>query len=499
MSQRKEIQHDGTQEYLRRIEKIAAELVIAPDYHDPETGYISSTAWQRLVEGGILDAALLERDPTKLQEEVMRTSRMLSYHDLHLGLTYGIVAALGILPLQRFSASEEQLAECLQTVREGNLIGLAITEHLRSGSAALDMASNYEIDEESQTVKLKFAKHLQGLTGNAGMTVALLKKDAKRKTVGLFFIPQKYIKTQVTEMAGLKGICYGVNSGEVTLDLTKHLLIELPREKLTEFQDIFTKSRFLFVSMTLGHLERMEDEANKYAEKRMIEGKPQAEIPAVQGALQQIRAQREVTEALYHQVIKYRDPLEKSLLDGETTELVMQANIVKTLSTEYALQAAQLRAELAGGSAFYKAGALQDYIDIWPFQIFEGSKLFLNNQIAGAILGPTRSEGKVFWPGFFADQSNNFGEYYFQAIKHRPMFNPHQTLKNLSEWTGLMLTQITPDKAKSEIRGVIGEIVARLFALGCISDTQMEAKARLNLEIAQLAQYFAPEFSLNIP
>lgn len=476
---------------MAQIGELAEKVVEDKDYHDAQTGYISVVAWNRLVEGGILDSALLERDPAKRQEEIMQISRILSFHDLHLGLTFGIVAALGIMPLQRFARNEDQLNEYLNLVRSGNLIGLAITEHLKSGSAALDMDSNYEIDEDRGSVKLQFAKHLQGLSGNAGLTVALLKKGAKRKTVGLFFVPQEYIKTKVTEMAGLKGIPYGVNTSEVTLDLGKHLLIELPRERLDEFQDIFTKSRILFISMTLGHLERMEDEASTFASQRIIEGRPQAEIPAVQGVLQQMRAHRVITEAIFDEVIRHRGPDGETLVDGDTLPLVMEANMIKTLSTEYAIQAAAMRAELMGGAAFYKGSGLQDFIDIWPFQIFEGSKLFLNNQICSGFLSPTRVESKVVLPGFFSESDNNFGGYFFRAIKYRPLFDERQILKNLDEWTGMMLTEITPATARKELRGVIGEIVSRLFALGCLHHDQEEAKAVLNLEIAQLAQNFA--------
>lgn len=486
----------STDDFLEQIEKLTLEVVESEDYHDVETGYISAEAWKRLVEGGILSSALLEREPQKRQEEIMRTIRMLSFYDLHLGLTYGIVVALGVMPLQRFTDDPEQLEEYLEIVRSGHLIGLAVTEQFKSGSAALEMDSYYEVEEseeaENKTVKMHFAKHLQGLSGNKGLIVALLKKGAQRKTVGLFFVHQKDIETQKTEMVGLKGVAYGINRADIEIDIDKHLLMELPREMLEEFQDIFTKSRMLFVAMTIGHLERMEVEANKYAEERMIDGRPQAEIPAVRGVLKQIAAHKEVTEAIFDRVLEHRDTTGASLIDGDTINLVMEANIVKTLSAQYAIEAAAMRAELMGGAAFYNESALQDYIDIWPFQIFEGSKLFLNNQICRNFLAPVKVDRKIVVPGFFSDQKTNFIEYFFEAIKYREMFRGEQISENLDEWTAQMLWNITPDKVGIETRGVIGEIIARLFALGCLTEkSSEEARSVLNLEISQLAQNFS--------
>ncbi len=480
--------------FLGKIDQVARELVGSPGYLDEETGQISGDAWRRLVDAGLLSCVLMERDSSCRQEEIMKASRVLSYYDLALGLTYGIVAALGVVPLQRFSSDEEQLNEWLGIVRRGELIGLAITEWKKSGSAALDMDSNYEIHETKQgqrVVELDFSKHLQGLSGHGGLIVALLKKGAERKTVGLFFVPQEYIETEQTPMMGLNGIRYGINTGRITLDLERHLLAELPRERLDDFQDIFTKSRLLFVAMTLGHLERMEMETDKYANERIIEDRVQSEIPAVKGVIERIRAQRAISEAIFNYIVEFRTSSGASLLDGDSRQFVMEANIVKTLSTEYAIDSAAWRAELMGGRAYYEGSALQDYVDIWPFQIFEGSRLFLNNQIARSFLSPTRVDGKVKLSGFSNNEHENFMDYFFKVTEHREMFDGAIISENLSEWTKLMLANVRYNKIGNMDKGVIGEIVSRLFALGCVdATTQCGAVSLLNLEIAQLAQIF---------
>lgn len=483
---------NSTEEYLEGIKRLVDTVVSSPDYRD-EAGYISDAAWGKLVDGGMLSAALLERDPSKRQDEIMEAIRYMSNRDISFGLSYGITVALVIFTAQRYAQTEELRQRILDILRAGGRMGLAITESGKSGTAALDMDSNYEIDKGTGKTRLKFSKRLQGLSGYQGMIVAAVDKSSSRKKVSLYFVPQQYITTEVTPMAGLSGIRYGVNSADVVLDTKEHLLVEFPREGMNEFQDIFNRSRMLFVGMTLGHLDRSLAEAENYATRRMIEGRPQREIPAVQGALRELRARQGATEAVFDYVLKYRDKNGQTLTDGDTLSLAMEAGIVKSITTHWAIQGAQIWTQLAGGIGYYQGGPTNDLVNILPFHIFEGPELFLDNQIARTFLSPTRVEGKFVFPGFMANPDTNFHDYFFQAVRYRPMFDRAQIIQNLNDWTAMMLTQITPLRAHVEYRGAIGAIVERLFALGCLNkEDQVEAISMVNREICQLCQYFTP-------
>lgn len=377
----------STPDFLSHINNIAVETIASPDYHD-RTGQISDIAWKRLVGGGLLAASLNERDPEKRQEEIMKVLRVLSFHDINLGLTFGITTALAIMPFQKFYSSEEQREEHLDIIRRGERVGLAITEIDGSGTAALDMKSNYKKNEDG-TITLHFEKQFQGLSGNAGLIVAAVDRDAKTKTIGLFFVDKKHIKTTPTRMIGLPGISYAFNEGDVVLD-KKEMMVEIPRNELTKFQGIFTDSRMLFPGMPLGHQERMEYEALKYANERMIGGKLQANMEVPKDVLREIKAGRIVAEAIFNRIIEHRTEDGKSLLYGDTSKLETEASMAKVLTTELALRASLLRAKLGGGKSYYENEELESilgaFVNIWPFSIFEGTEDALNVQIGHVVL-----------------------------------------------------------------------------------------------------------------
>ncbi len=478
---REEILSLSTDKFLGHINKLAAEVTTSQDYHDKETGYISDNAWQRLVDGGMLSTFLNERNPAGKQEELMQLGRILSYYDLHLGLAYGIVGALGVVPIQKYG-SENQQKEILDIVRNGEKIGLAITEPTKSGTAAFSMDSTYEIQEGSVTVK--FSKHLQGHSGEAGLIVAAPKKDTAKLTVGLIFVPQEHIDTKLTQTHGLAGIRYGVNSGEITLDKEKYLLVEFTSNRMREFQDMFIKSRLFFVGMTLGHQERMELEANNYAAQREIGDIMQNELLVVRRTLNQMKARRMATEAMLSAI------LDLDVVEDDTTGLVAQANIMKNLSTEYAVLSAQDRAVLAGGGAYYPGGPLQNYIDMWPFQIFEGPEPFLNTQAGDLLLRRFEISDGVFVPSFSDTKAySNFIEFVEKSISKRELFNDTSIVGGLDDETKAELTKIKPGKMSDDLKERMGLIISRLYALGNLDKVELtqeelkEVRSMLNYEI----------------
>ena len=477
---REEMLRLPTKKFIGHIDKLVVDVIASEEYHDKETGYISDEAWKRLVDGGILSPFLDERTTDRKQEEVMQIGRILSYYDLHLGLAYGIVGELGIVPIQTYG-SEKQQEEILGIVKEGGKIGFGVTE-FRSGTAALYMDSEYGIHEGKVTIS--FSKHLQGHSGEAGLIVAALKKDAARLTVGLIFVPQEHIDTQIIETQGLRGIRYGKNKGEVTLDAEKYLLVEFPRGRMREFQDMFTKSRLFFVGMTLGHQERMEFEANNYAAKREIGDVKQNELLVVRRTLNQMKARRMASEAMFDAILGL------DVVGDDTTGLVAQANIIKSLPTEYAVLSAQDRAVLAGGGAYYAGGELQDYTDIWPFKIFEGPEPFLKTQIGSHLLRQFEYADGEFVPSFSnVKDYPNFLDFFERNISQRELFNGPLTLQILEDDTKSDLKKIKPGQMSGDLKEVMGRIISRMFAMGCLDQIKLnpddlaEVRSMLNLEI----------------
>ncbi|MBI2465414.1 acyl-CoA/acyl-ACP dehydrogenase [Candidatus Shapirobacteria bacterium] len=448
----------STPEYLAHMHKCIVDVVSSPDYLDAETGYISDSAWQRLVKGGFLASSLGDRDPNMRQEEIMHVGRMASYYDISLGLSYGITTALVIMPIARFGTLEQQ-EEYLTRIRNGERFGLAITERDRSGSSALDMDSSYSLNGDE--IKLKMYKHLQGLSGNAGLIVTALRKNAPTKTVGLFLVPQEHISTERIPTAGLNGICYGINTGEITLS-KNHLMVELQRRGLIDdFRDLFTKSRAFFVGMSLGQQEREEELAKEYAQKRIIGGKLQAEIAGVQWVLNNVHARTVILETLFNAVVEYRDSDGKALTDRSITGFISESGILKTLSSWLAHESARDRAELKGGKAFYAGDALQDVIDTWAFTIFEGSRLFLYDQIGGDVAARLKN-GKLENELFFFDRAKT-------RFNRRARFVVASIQRDIDRKT-------LPEGSEF----ILGEIFSYIFALGLIDEDRYSAKEAHN-------------------
>jgi len=463
-----------TKEYLANINELSVNVVNSPTYLDPKTNFISDSSWKTLVKGGVLSASLGDRDITHHQEEIMQTLRILSYHDINLGLTYGITTALVIKVIQRFAGSAFQREKYLNEIRNGERMGLAITEKNSSGSSALEMNdSNYKVNDNG-TATLNFSKHLQGLSGNSGLIVAARKLNTPTTTIGLFLVDKKDINTRLVKTMGLGGIAYGVNTGSVTLNLSDHLMTEIPRRELLTFQNLFTESRLYFVGMPLGHMEHMEQEANSYASKRLIGGVFQKDMPVPSYKLKIIKARRLASEAIFNHVKDFRVS-GKSLMEGNTMEFATEASIIKALPSEYAVATAADRAELMGGASFYEKGALQDYLDIWPFKIFEGTRWMLNTQIGHAS-----------------------GKSISETNGDERLFNRVGALANLSSESKKLIEEIKVTKKGVVQEEIIGQIQQRIFALGCIrqkhytSEDYLLVTNFLNLEIRQLGlEYFS--------
>lgn len=445
--------------FLGHIHALAAAVIASPGYHDPETGYISDGAWKRLVDGGVLAPFLQHRRAAERQAEIMTITRILSFHDTHLGLTCGIVGALAVVPIQMFG-SDAQQAELLGMIEHGHRIGLAITPTTSSGTAALTMGDRYEVVDGR--VCVRFDKHFQGLSGKSGLIVASLVGDSAVRGTSLTFVPQDHIETELFETIGLTGIPYGVNKGDVDLDARAHLLDELKGgEGLRAFQDIFVKSRLGFVGMRLGQLERLEMEARAFASRRRIGATALADLPVVARSLRDMSAMRVVLESLFERGVA------SDGFNTNTGDLLSQAAIIKALSAEYALKVAAARATLAGALAYHRGGALQDFVDAWPFTIFEGPEPFMySDEIPRVLQQHVTDEGETC-PRFGKEGAySDLLDFAERSIFKRRLFDASAIESNLEAATKASLREIKPNEGMPDTNELIGQIVARLFALG---------------------------------
>ena len=160
-------------------------------------------------------------------------------------------------------------------------------------------------------------------------------------------------------------------------------LSESKANSLREFQNIFIRSRLQLVGMTHGVMEYIVKNIGKYARK---------EIPFVQKEISDIETVYGISQIMYDYTCNNVSP-EKSVSDK-----LMEANIIKSLATEYTYDAAGKAQKLLGAKGFEAGHPVSNVaIDFRPFTIFEGPNDMLYAEIYDQFSKATpaeKSEGK---------------------------------------------------------------------------------------------------------
>ena len=311
--------------------------------------------------------------------------RIAGNYGVHVTLRTGIEGALVLQPLTEYG-TPEQIEKGLELIFNGEGGGLAITEPETSGSAiAKEMQSYYEYIDEN-TIHVKADKYWQGNSQSDFLLIAAKeRKDGKlSKVISLIFIPRKYITYDVLNSEGLKAVRYAVN--HVDADIPSKYVMKLSESKansLREFQNIFIRSRLQLVGMTHGVMEYIVKNIDKYARK---------EIPFVQKEISDIETVYGISQIMYDYTCNNVSP-EKSVSDK-----LMEANIIKSLATEYTYDAAGKAQKLLGAKGFEAGHPVSNVaIDFRPFTIFEGPNDMLYAEIYDQFSKATpaeKSEGK---------------------------------------------------------------------------------------------------------
>ena len=311
--------------------------------------------------------------------------RIAGNYGVPVTLRTGIEGALVLQPLTEYG-TPEQVEKGLELIFNGEGGGLAITEPETSGSSiAKEMQSYYEYIDEN-TIHVKADKYWQGNSQSDFLLVAAKeRKDGKlSKVISLIFIPRKYITYDVLNSEGLKAVRYAVN--HVDADIPSKYVMKLSESKtnsLREFQNIFIRSRLQLVGMTHGVMEYIVKNIGKYARK---------EIPFVQKEISDIETVYGISQIMYDYTCNNVSP-EKSVSDK-----LMEANIIKSLATEYIYDAAGKAQKLLGAKGFEAGHPMSNVaIDFRPFTIFEGPNDMLYAEIYDQFSKATpaeKAEGK---------------------------------------------------------------------------------------------------------
>ena len=441
----------NTEEFLDNIKKAFNDVFSDGNIEKTDLmGYLSENKWLNIKKHGLLLPFLLEKVGGRKdsQFEIQEVLRIAGSYGVPVTLRTGIEGALVLQPLVEYG-NKEQIEKGLEMIFNGEGGGLAITEPETSGSAiAKEMQSYYEYVDEN-TIHVKADKYWQGNSQSDFLLIAAKeKKEGKlSKVISLILVPRKYITYDVLNSEGLKAVRYAVN--HVDAHIPAKYVIKLSESKancLREFQNIFIRSRLQLVGMTHGIMEYIVKNINKFAKK---------EIPFVQNELNEIENTYDVSKIMYSYTCNNVSP------DKSVSDKLMEANIIKSLATEYTYKAAKIAQKLLGAKGFEAGHPMSNVaIDFRPFTIFEGPNDMLYAEIYDQFSKATAVEKKE---GIRVDKNSTIYERFisdrrFSSISVSGILNKADDLTNFLKKHALNeMNQIT--------KVFVGKILARLFLL----------------------------------
>ena len=441
----------NTEEFLSNIKKAFNEVFSDGNIEKINLmNYLSENKWLNIKKSGLLLPFLSEKlgGRKESQFEIQEVLRIAGNYGVPVTLRTGIEGALVLQPLTEYG-TPEQVEKGLELIFNGEGGGLAITEPETSGSAiAKEMQSYYEYIDEN-TIHVKADKYWQGNSQSDFLLVAAKeRKDGKlSKVISLIFIPRKYITYDVLNSEGLKAVRYAVN--HVDADIPSKYVMKLSESKansLREFQNIFIRSRLQLVGMTHGVMEYIVKNIGKYARK---------EIPFVQKEISDIETVYGISQIMYDYTCNNVSP-EKSVSDK-----LMEANIIKSLATEYTYDTAGKAQKLLGAKGFEAGHPMSNVaIDFRPFTIFEGPNDMLYAEIYDQFSKATpaeKAEGKKVSKGLTIYERIISDKRFANVSISNSIFEENDLTNFLKKYTLNEINQIG--------KVFIGKILARIFLL----------------------------------
>ncbi|MDX1637509.1 MAG: acyl-CoA dehydrogenase family protein [Balneolaceae bacterium] len=309
-----------------------------------------------------------------------------SYESLALSLMMGINGALFLQPLANYGDESIKDEIFRRFLEENNMGGLMITEP-DYGSDALRMETSYIKDQKSGNYNVTGTKHWAGLTGQADywlITARLNKQNGSGlgRDISFFIHDTRNGGIEVEEYynnLGLYMLPYGRN--KIDISVPEEYKLKPRSTGIKMMLDVLHRSRLQFPGMGMGFLKRLLDEAHAHCKSRLVGGKNLFEYDQVKRRITRLQMAYTVCSAMCTYT-STKVPLEK-----DTSTMDVQANTIKTVTTDLMQEASQSLLQLMGAKGYrldHIAG--RSLVDSRPFQIFEGSNDILYQQIAESAL-----------------------------------------------------------------------------------------------------------------
>jgi len=308
-----------------------------------------------------------------------------AYESLALALTLGINNALFIQPVAKYGQEAVKSRFFSQFLSNNSMGGLMITEP-DFGSDALSMATYYT--EKNGYYHLEGKKHWAGLTGLADFWLLTARQKADSgslmRDIDMFICDvnaprQQILVEEYFENLGLYQIPYGRNHIDVYIPGEQRLVPHTTGIQM--LLDLLHRSRFQFPGMGLGFIHRILDEAITHVKTRLVGNKSLFSYDQVQHRLSRLQANYTICSSFCLKSSEIADT------DKDLTSLGLEANIIKSVTSDLMQESAQSLLQLVGAKG-YKLNHIagRSVVDSRPFQIFEGSNDMLYHQITESVL-----------------------------------------------------------------------------------------------------------------
>ncbi len=366
-----------------------------------------------------------------------------AYHSLALSLTFGINGALFLQPFERYGDASIKEKVFGDFVTGNSLGGLMITEP-DFGSDALSMQTCYHESEKSYHIK--GTKHWAGLTGMADYWLVSARKEAADNQLARdidFFVcdvrefEQNIVVEELFQNLGLYPIQYGRNRIDITVPKAQRLNPDSTGIKL--MLDTLHRSRLEVPGMAMGFLRRLLDEAVQHCRERFVGGSSLFSYDQVRARISKLQAYSTTCAAM----CAYSS--EVAQITNDMSKHGLQANVIKSVITDYMQSASQSVLQLLGAKGYQlnNIGGSAT-VDSRPFQIFEGPNDILYQQISESVL---KSMRKLKENNLFVFLSKN--DLSSRASQH---------VKDILDFI--------PDRQMPQRRLVeLGQLLGRLFSM----------------------------------
>lgn len=356
---------------------------------------IDNAEFERRNPSGLIDNLLFNNKPLAVfipkefnglsgqLSKIMTLLESTAYYSIPLSLFIAINGVLFLEPIIKYLYDSNLKKDIIKDfIFNKKLGGLMVTEP-QMGTNALSIETSYELINNYYHIKGN--KHWAGLTGKANYWLIAARQKRKKglgHKLNLFIINNDIYPVKVKETypsLGLYWIPYGKSS--INHIIPYNYILGNNENNNNYFSDIIYRGRLHISSTAAGCLKRILHDIIPFCHNRYIGKKELLSFDQVQYRIAKIQAYHTAIAAIcFHFCKNYS-------ISDDLSENSIEANVSKTISTDFMQIAAQSFLQLKGAQGY----RLDEYagraaIDTRPYLIFEGPNDLLYEQVTNETL-----------------------------------------------------------------------------------------------------------------